>query len=72
MGKEATTEKTTKTIKIDHDLCIGCGSCESICSAHFELKDDGLAYVKAQYKEEDKDDIESAKESCPVGAISVE
>jgi ferredoxin len=31
---------------IDQDLCTGDGLCEEICPDIFELKDDGLAYVK--------------------------
>ncbi len=55
---------------VNEDLCIGCGVCESLCPQVFKLEDDGKAHVIA-------DDCsagccEDAKDSCPVGAISLE
>lgn len=64
-------EKKDKKIAVDQDLCIGCGSCESIAPDHFKLGDNGKSKVIKQYCEEDKDIIESAKDNCPVGAISI-
>ena len=32
---------------IDQDLCTGDGLCTEICPSHFEMDDDGLAYVKS-------------------------
>jgi len=55
---------------VDESTCIGCGLCEQACPEVFELKDDGLAYVKA-----DSCDIHDLKEvasQCPVEAIKVE
>lgn len=58
-------------IKQDFDKCIGCGTCVSMCSANWEIKDDGKAYpIK-----EDVDDIgcnQLAGDSCPVQCITVE
>src|SRR5665647_389724 len=31
---------------VDEDLCIGCGLCEELCPAVFELGDDGLAPLR--------------------------
>ncbi len=54
-------------IKIS-DKCIGCGTCEALCSKTFELKD-GKAHVK---KQPDKITCEKDAESaCPVQAISI-
>jgi ferredoxin len=58
-------------IAVDRDLCIGCGSCESIAPDYFELKDDGKSHVKKQYSEEDKDVINEAADACPVKAIEI-
>ena len=60
-----------KKIVVNDDLCIGCGSCESIAPEHFELKDDGKSHVKKQYAEEDAKVIKEAIEGCPADAISL-
>ena len=39
------------------DSCIGCGACESICDAVFQV--------------EDKATVKEAADACPVGAIAV-
>lgn len=53
--------------KIDQELCIGCGTCESICPQVFKLEG-GKATVIA---EDCKDcNCEEIANSCPVGAIS--
>ena len=58
---------------IDHDTCIGCGACEMVCPAVFEMRNDGLAYV---INEEPDADLEAcvteAADGCPVAAITVE
>jgi len=58
--------------KINKDLCIGCGVCESICQDVFKLDDDGKARVipGVDY-EKYKDSIEEAKNACSVGAITI-
>jgi ferredoxin len=68
---EEKTGAGEKKIVVDAELCIGCGSCEAIAPDHFKLDDSGKSKVIKQYSEEDKDIIESAKDSCPVGAISI-
>lgn len=62
--------KDAKKIVVDHNVCIGCGTCEGIAPDYFQLED-GLANVVAPYKEEDADIIEEAIASCPVAAISI-
>jgi ferredoxin len=57
------------TIKVDKDLCIGCGSCAAIAPEIFELGEDGKAFVKEQGDEEQ---AKEAAEACPVGAITIE
>ncbi len=54
-------------IKIDHEKCIGCGSCASICEEVFEMGDDNKAHVKSQ---KDIPCVDEAIEVCPVDAIS--
>ncbi|MBI2459074.1 MAG: ferredoxin [Parcubacteria group bacterium] len=55
-------------IKVIHDLCIGCGTCEVLCPAVFKLNVEGKVDVISQ------GDIECAKEAaegCPTQAIEI-
>ena len=67
---EKEEEKSTKKIVVDHNVCIGCGTCDGVAPDYFQLED-GLANAIAPYKEEDADLIDEAVASCPVAAISV-
>lgn len=61
------------TIKVDKELCIGCGACVSTCGNVFELGEDGKSQVKEGADlEKDKECIDQAVTSCPAQAISVE
>lgn len=54
----------------DHEACIGCGTCVSLCPAYWEMGDDG----KAHPKKTEVDDIgcnQEAAENCPVQCITV-
>lgn len=52
---------------VNQDICIGCGTCESICPEMFRLNADGKSEV---IKEAGDCDIQFVIDSCPVGAIS--
>lgn len=55
--------------KVNQDLCIGCGTCESLCPKVFRVED-GKSHVIA---EDCGDcDCQSVVGSCPVSAISIE
>jgi len=54
-------------VKVDKELCIGCGLCQSMCPEVFEIGDDAKARVINQIK---SPCIKEAIESCPVEAIS--
>jgi len=56
-------------IKIDKDMCIGCGACAAECPEGIEMNDEGKAHVKNQ---EEADKCSSVVDVCPVGAISDE
>ncbi len=57
---------------VDHDLCIGCGLCESVCPEVFEMGDDGLAHVIGEVTRELEAAATEAAEVCPTEAISLE
>ena len=67
-------------VKVNKDVCIGCGACTAIAQNIFEIGDDGLAEtINPEKKEEkiksvpdnEKDDVLDAAEGCPVGAIEI-
>lgn len=57
-------------LKVNKNLCIGCGACQAVCPEVFEIEDDGLATVIVdEIKEELVEDATDAKEGCPTNAI---
>jgi ferredoxin len=58
-------------IKIDRELCIGCGSCASTASKTFKVDLEGRAVVIDDYGDDDET-IKMAIESCPVQAITMD
>jgi ferredoxin len=58
-------------VKVDEDICCGCGPCEEICPQVFEILD-GIAKVKVDVvpKDAEKAAIQ-AKENCPTEAIII-
>lgn len=56
-------------IKIDENLCSGCGTCEASCPECFKVGEDFKAHV---LKDECSCDIKEVAEDCPMGAISYE
>ena len=60
-------------LEINKAKCLGCGMCVGINSDVFEFDDDGLAKVNNEnITEENKESVDDAINSCPVGAISKE
>lgn len=57
-------------LKVNKDLCIGCGACQALVNEVFEIEDDGLAVVIVdEVPEELVEDAVDAKEGCPTDAI---
>jgi len=58
---------------VDHGKCIGCGLCVSLNENYFEFNDEGLASAKEEnVNPNDKTELLSIVESCPVSAITIE
>ena len=57
-------------LKVNQDVCIGCGACQAVCSEVFQINDEGLATtIVDEINDDVKEDAIDAKEGCPVGAI---
>lgn len=58
-------------VRIDEDLCTGCGLCEETCPDIFKLNEDKdiAEVIKTDYNEYDEECIQEAVESCPSEAI---
>lgn len=60
-------------VKVNDDLCIGCGACAAICDDVFELNDEGISEVKVnEVSEDNEENVKEAIESCPTSAIEEE
>ena len=59
--------------KVVENLCIGCGACMALVPDYFELSYEGVAYAKDDVVKEDlEEDVKTAADNCPTGAIAVE
>lgn len=57
-------------LKVNEDLCIGCGACCATCDEVFKFNEDGFAQVKVdEVPKEYEEDAIDAKEGCPTNAI---
>lgn len=57
--------------KVNQGLCIGCGTCESLCPECFKLAEDGHSQVLEGCSGECCD-LKMVADSCPVAAITIE
>ena len=57
-------------IKVDQELCIGCGACEATCPEVFKLDDDKSQVILDPVPEDLKPSALQAEEDCPAEAIS--
>lgn len=55
------------SIKVDNELCTGCGTCAAICPASFKMNAENKSEVVGE-----SDCAAQAAESCPEGAITIE
>ncbi len=61
-----------KKIKVDEELCTGCGICADICPEVFEMQDDLSVVKTSEASGEIADKVKEAQESCPTEAITSE
>ena len=54
---------------INVDVCVGCGTCEGVCSTVFKMVDGKATVLEADY-EANKAGIDDAINACGVSAIS--
>jgi ferredoxin len=54
------------TVKVNKDLCIGCGSCTVMCPHNFRINSEGKSEV---IHPEGTDCDQEAIDVCPTGAI---
>ena len=57
------------SIKVDPNLCIGCGTCVAMCPDVFQMNSEAKAEAISQ---ENTDCAKRAAEACPAQAIIVE
>lgn len=61
-----------KKVKVNQDLCIGCGFCMGQYPDYFKSNDQGLSEAKVSEVNDDNKDVVMAMEGCPTEAIVVE
>ena len=58
-------------LKVNEEMCIGCGACRAVCPEVFEV--DGVAHTIVEEIPKDlEEEALDAKEGCPTSAIEEE
>jgi ferredoxin len=69
LKKSAKEVFMARTVVIDEEECIGCGTCEEICPEVFKLNEETDKAEVINQKGTPEDKIEEAVEACPVECI---
>ncbi len=58
-------------VKVNPNVCIGCGACQAVAPDVFEVNDEGVAeaIITDEISMDLVEDATDAKEGCPVNAI---
>ena len=67
---ESPINLSSQSLNINKNYCIGCGICAEIAPDYFEMADGKAQVMDTEISKEAAGDIISAKNKCPVGAIS--
>lgn len=60
-------------VRVDEDLCLGCGICEGLAPDVFSLANEPFAEVLVDpVPEEFEEDVRQSMEECPEEAIIIE
>ncbi len=59
-------------VKVDAELCVGCGLCANSCPDVFEMKEDKAIVKGDSVAAENEDSCRQSKDECPVEAIIIE
>ena len=59
-------------VKINAELCVGCGLCANNCAEVYAMKDDKAVIQANPVPEAAQECARQAKEDCPVDAITIE
>jgi len=59
-------------VRVDEDLCVGCGLCVNTCPDIFEMKDDKAVAKVSAVPAASEDCAKQGKDECPVEAIIID
>lgn len=59
-------------VKVDAELCVGCGLCVDVSPDIFEMKDDKAIVKTETVPAEGEESCKQSKDECPVEAIIIE
>jgi ferredoxin len=59
-------------VRVDPELCTGCGPCVDICPEVFEMKDDKSVVLVKDVPPALQEAVQEAVDACPLGAIIIE
>jgi ferredoxin len=59
-------------VKVNPDICIGCGLCVQLAPAVFSMVTDKAVAIKEAVPSEHEDVAKDSVDKCPVAAITIE
>ena len=59
-------------VRVDPELCTGCGPCADICPEVFEVRDDKSVVLVKEIAAAMEPSVREAADACPTGAIIIE